>query len=135
MGCPFVGVPENSASPPLRVTPLVEGSSRLTAGQPRSKPCFPAVVFLTAGIAAGIGLGVMCAKFRDRHVRLSMGIADAVNGPLGDLQAKRAAQSVADTEMQINDAAPHLKPMHRRRLALALTRSRGLLPRKPDTPR
>jgi hypothetical protein len=93
------------------------------------------VVFLIAVIAAGIGFGVMCAKFRDRHVRLTMGISDAVNGQLDDLQARRAAQSVADTEMQINAAAPHLKPMHRRRLALALTRSRGLLPRKTDAPR
>jgi hypothetical protein len=92
-------------------------------------------VFLLAVIAAGVGFGVVCAKLRDRHIRLSMGISDAVNGQLGDLQARRAAQSVADTEMQINAAAPHLKPMHRRRLALALTRSRGLLPRKSDAPR
>jgi len=92
------------------------------------------VVFLVAVIAAAIVFGVMCGNFRDRHVRLSMGISDAVSGPLGDLQAKRAAQSVADTEMQINAAAPHLKPMHRRRLALALTRSRGLLPRKTGAP-
>jgi len=92
------------------------------------------VVFLVAVIAAAVVFGVMCDNFRDRHVRLSMGISDAVSGPLGDLQAKRAAQSVADTEMQINAAAPHLKPMHRRRLALALTRSRGLLPRKTGAP-
>jgi hypothetical protein len=87
-------------------------------------------VFLLAVIAAGVAFGVVCAKLRDRHIRLTMGISDAVNGQLGNLQARRAAQSVADTEMQINAAAPHLKPMHRRRLALALTRSRGLLPRK-----
>jgi hypothetical protein len=92
------------------------------------------VLFLIAVIAAAIGFGMMCVRFRDRHVRLSMGISDAANGQLGDLQARRAAQSVADMEMQINAAAPRLKPTHRRRLALALTRSRGLLPRKTDLP-
>jgi hypothetical protein len=83
-------------------------------------------------VAAGVGFSVMCTKLRDRHIRLTLGIADNVQGDLRDLRAKLAAQYVADTEMQINAAAPHLKPQHRRRLALALTRSRGLLQRRPQ---
>ena len=90
------------------------------------------VVFVIAGTAAGIGFSVMCTRLRDRHIRLMLGISDGFNGDLGQLQARLAAQSVANTEMQINAAAPHLKPQHRRRLALALARSRGLLPRRTD---
>jgi hypothetical protein len=88
------------------------------------------VVFVIAGIVAGVGFGVMCGRLRDRHMRLTLGIAEGVNGDLPKLQARLAAQSVADTEMRINAAAPYLKPQHRRRLALALARSRGLLPRR-----
>src|SRR5260221_8396768 len=89
-------------------------------------------VFLIAGTVAGIAFGVMCTRLHNRHIRLTLGISDGMNGELGQLQARLAARSVADTEMQINAAAPHLKPQHRRRLALALARQRGLLPRRTD---
>ena len=92
------------------------------------------VVFVIAVIAAGIGFAVMCTRLRDRHIRLMLGISDAIEGDLGVLQARLAAQSVADTEMKINAAAPHLKPQHRRRLALSFARARGLLPRKAASP-
>jgi hypothetical protein len=88
------------------------------------------VAFVVGGIAAGIGIGTVCIRLRDRHIRLLMGIPAHVNGNLGEVQARLAAQAVVDTEMKINAAAPHLKPAQRRRLALAFARSRGLLPGK-----
>jgi hypothetical protein len=88
------------------------------------------VGFVIAGIAAGIGFGALCVRLRDRHVRLTLGIPDGLTGNVGELQAKLAAQAVVDTEMRINAAAPRLNPQQRRRLALALARSRGLLPAK-----
>jgi hypothetical protein len=91
------------------------------------------VVFVVGGIAAGIGLGTVCIRVRDRHMRLLMGIPEQVSGDMDEVQARRAAQAVVDTEMRINAAAPHLKPEQRRRLALAFARSRGLLPGKNET--
>jgi hypothetical protein len=88
------------------------------------------VAFVIGGVAVSIGFGYAITWVRDRHIRLMLGIPDAVNGDVHVLRAKLAAQSVADTEMQINAAAPNLNPEHRRRLALALTRQKGLLPRK-----
>jgi hypothetical protein len=88
------------------------------------------VVFVVAGTAAGVAFSVMCTRFHERHVRLTLGIPVGLEGDVGQLRARLAAQSVADTEMKINAAAPALKPQHRRRLALALARQRGLLPRK-----
>ena len=88
------------------------------------------VGFVIAGIAAGIGCGALCVRLRDQHMRLTLGIPDSASGNLYELQAKLAAQAVVNTEMKINDAAQHLNAQQRRRLALALARSRGLLPRK-----
>jgi len=90
------------------------------------------VGFVVAGIAAGIGFGALCVRLRDRHVRLTLGIPEGASGDLGELQARLAAQAVVDTEMKINAAAPRLSAQQRRRLALALARSRGLLPGKPN---
>ena len=87
------------------------------------------VGFVIAGIAAGIGFGALCVRLRDRHVRLTLGIPDGASGNLDALQARLAAHAVVDTEMKINAAAPHLNAQQRRRLALALARSRGLLPK------
>jgi hypothetical protein len=92
------------------------------------------VVIVAAGVAAGIGLSVACVKLRDRHVRLTLGIPDSVQGDTGELRASLAAKAVADTEMKINAAAPRMKPEQRRRLALALARSRGLLAGKGADP-
>jgi hypothetical protein len=39
-----------------------------------------------------------------------------------EIQAKVAALRVVDTEMKIHAAAPHLNPVQRRKLALALSR-------------
>ena len=89
-------------------------------------------IFVMAGITAGIGMGALCIKVRDRHIRLMLGIPADANGDLGELQAKLAAQAVVDSEMKINAAAPHLKPLQRRKLALAFARSRGFLPGKND---
>ncbi len=88
------------------------------------------VGFVIAAVAAGIGFSVMCTRLHERHVRLTLGIPVGLDGDVVQLRAKLAAQSVADTEMKINAAAPTLKPQHRRRLALALARQRGLLPRR-----
>ena len=88
------------------------------------------IAFVIGGVATSIGFGYAITWVRDRHIRLTLGIPDWANGDVSDLRAKLAAQSVADTEMRINAAAPKLNPQHRRRLALALTRQKGLLPRK-----
>ncbi len=88
------------------------------------------VGFVIAGIAAGIGFGALCVSLRDRHVRLMLGIPEGASGNLGELRARLAAQAVVDTEMKINAAAPHLSAPQRRRSALALARSRGLMPGK-----
>ena len=88
------------------------------------------VGYVIVGIAAGIGFGALCVRLRDRHVRLMLGIPEGATGDLGALQARLAARAVVDTEMKINAAAPRLNPEQRRRLALALARSRGLLPGK-----
>ena len=92
------------------------------------------LAFVVVGIAGGIGVGMIFTSLRARHSRILLGIPDSADGDLGALKARLAARSVADTEMQINAAAPNLKPQHRRRLALALTRSRGLLSRKAASP-
>jgi hypothetical protein len=55
-----------------------------------------------------------------------LGIPDGATGDLGELHVRLAAHAVVDTEMRINAAAPRLSAPQRRRLALALTRSRGL---------
>jgi hypothetical protein len=88
------------------------------------------VGFVIAGIAAGIGFGALCVRLRDRHVRLMLGIPEGARGDLGQVQARLAAQAVVDTETRINAAAPRLSAPQRRRLALALARSRGLVPGK-----
>ncbi len=88
------------------------------------------IAFVIGGVVASIGFGYAVTWVRERHIRLMLGIPDSVNGDVGELRTKLAAQSVADTEMRINAAAPNLNPEHRRRLALALTRQKGLLPRK-----
>ena len=86
------------------------------------------LALVMAGLAAGIGFSVALMKLQDRHMRLLLGISDGINGELDVLQARLAAQSVVDTVAEISTAAPRLKPHHSRRLAVALTHSRGLLP-------
>jgi hypothetical protein len=78
--------------------------------------------FLLAGVFAGLGFAAMCVRVRNRHIRLTLGIPDGVGGNLADVQAKVAALRMVDTEMKIHAAAPHLNPVQRRKLALALSR-------------
>jgi hypothetical protein len=80
------------------------------------------VGFLLAGVLAGVGFATMCVRVRNRHIRLTLGIPDGVGGNLAEVQAKVAALRVVDTEMKIHAAAPHLNPVQRRKLALALSR-------------
>ncbi len=89
------------------------------------------IVFVAAAVLAGLGFGGVCAMLRNRHVRLTLGIPEGANGNLDELQAKLAAKRLVDTEMQVHAAAPHLTPIQRRRLALALARTRGALPKAP----
>lgn len=82
-----------------------------------------------ATIAAGIGVGMACAKFRERHIRLMLGLPGSASGEFGETQAKLAFQALVDTQMKIHAAAPRLTRQQGRKLALALLRARGLVPR------
>jgi hypothetical protein len=114
--------------PPLIGMPIAELRPSLGIWALPERIMIPWIVgFVIAGIAAGIGFGALCVRLRDRHVRLMLGIPEGASGDLGQVQARLAAQAVVDTEMKINAAAPRLSAPQRRRLALALARSRGLL--------
>lgn len=70
-------------------------------------------------------------KARQRNIRKALGLPARMNTSTAEAQARQAVRVFEETDLRLTTTAPRLSRAERRKMASAIVREKGLLPKTP----
>ncbi len=89
--------------------------------------------FLLTGLVlvfvAVIAVATLRTKARQRRIRKALGLPARMETSTAEAQARQAVRVFEQTDLRLTTTAPRLSKEERRKMASAIVREKGLLPR------
>jgi hypothetical protein len=123
---------------------IVFATSTLHAAQHRHRAAMNTGAIISAGLALVFVIVIVVAtlrtKSRQRQIRRALGLPARMETSTAEAQARQAVRVYEETDLRLTTTTPLLSKAERRKMACAIVREKGLLPkttvrRKVGTPR
>ena len=90
---------------------------------------------ISAGLALALVIVIVAAtlrtKARQRQIRRALGLPARMETTTAEAQARQAVRMFEDTDLRLTTTLPQMSKEERRRMACAIVKEKGMLPKPP----